>query len=970
MLLDKLISLDESESLEFKSYWYWNGLDNDTQKAWGELLKDFVSLINTKSKEETKYLIVGFDEKTKKKNKYNYDRKENKIENISDISSFKDTLVSRLKRNFRAKCSDIYVDLRTIPIENYFSIKKEISDGIEILIISFKKTPFVLELDKQLPAQTAYKQGCVFIRKLKQDNTPENAIANADDISLLLSGCKDSKELIIKEKEYTVSKLVDCFREVQSPKSVINKHNSKDNKYEHYILSGGIIQNPIHIIYFNKYTSQTKAVKFISGTDLINKKDQVFLITDNANRTGGEFNDNKLSKDFKSIGINVEIYTVEKFSLDKIYNDAFEVDILHDGEFSIDDFITPQTLNSDKNADLLISEWMELDNSPLMILKGLGGIGKTTVVKHYLDSLYKQKKGEVNIIFVSSHDLINVLSKNDEISDLYDFYKAFLDVENVTYILDKTVFELTIDHGNLIFVIDGIDEVLAKLGGKFDVNGLIHSIFDNYTDTLAKAKVIFTCREEFWSIGKYEEQIYSLTLSPFTRDLAEKYFKKKFDGNKNKISKALALSEQFALNKETNEYVPYILDMVKENLLIDEQSHSFPDTKHLIPELPNDFLIGKVCDREIIKLGHKSIDEQIELFIKIAIVYDGKVSCHILKKNEHVSSNDMEIYKAHPLLIYDLSSDNILFRYDFFADYFKMLYVYLILSKDTDLSELPEVDKTTISQVLSHGVSTIDLITKRVIDTNEFRKDLIDKLYLFVGLESQKNIDKKLSSSLFFFILCTLIDQNKEERTKLLTQIFTGSNKGVIENLNLINFYSTRSFKTTFDFSNMVLKDCLIENYEAFGECDFSSDTKFCNSDFIKPLFGNGHVNFCREHFEHSCNIADIEDKLTEIEEQSLAKEDNYEKSIKRCLNYFWSNGRFKVKTVDFINKKMNKDPDTLVKLIHLGIIEEAKLTTNAKRLEKSYLISKIYKNDLSKIMEQNSSNSSLDYIVKLVVAL
>ncbi|MDF4347338.1 hypothetical protein P3435_06330 [Vibrio parahaemolyticus] len=99
-----------------------------------------------------------------------------------------------------------------------------------------------------------------------------------------------------------------------------------------------------------------------------------------------------------------------------------------------------------------------------------------------------------------------------------------------------------------------------------------------------------------------------------------------------------------------------------------------------------------------------------------------------------------------------------------------------------------------------------------------------------------------------------------------------------------------------------------------------------------------------------------------------MAKEYNYEKSIKKCLNYFWSNGRFKVKTVDFINKRMNKDPDILLKLLQVGVIEETKVTTNAKRLEKSYLISKKYKNDLSKIMDQNSSNSSLDFIVKKVV--
>ncbi|EJG0493198.1 hypothetical protein DC905_RS23900, partial [Vibrio parahaemolyticus] len=527
---------------------------------------------------------------------------------------------------------------------------------------------------------------------------------------------------------------------------------------------------------------------------------------------------------------------------------------------------------------------------------------------------------------------------------------------------------LTIDHGNLIFVIDGIDEVLAKLGGKFDVNGLISSIFNNYTDTLAKAKVIFTCREEFWSIGEYEDQIYSLTLSPFTRELAEKYFEKKFEGNKNKISKALNLSEQFALNRETNEYVPYILDMVKENLLVDEQNLSFPKTALLIPELANDFLIGKVCDREIIKLGHKSIDEQVNLFIKIALTYDGKVPCHILMKNESVDVNDIEIYKAHPLLIYDSVSEYIIFRYDFFSDYFKMLYVFLVLSKKTDLSKLSTLDKITISQVLSIGVSAIDLIKKRIGDIDAFRNDLIDKLYLFVGLDSQDSTDRKLSSSIFFFILCTLENQTKDERTKLLKQVYSGASQGVIENLNLINFYSTRTFKSTFNFSDMVLKNCWIENHEAFGECDFSRDTKFYESTFIKPLFSNSCINFCRENFENDCNITDLEDKFSEIEELSLAKEYNYEKSIKKCLNYFWSNGRFKVKTVDFINKRMNKDPDILLKLLQVGVIEETKVTTNAKRLEKSYLISKKYKNDLSKIMDQNSSNSSLDFIVKKVV--
>lgn len=962
MLLKKLTTHNESESIEFKSYWYWSRDRAKIQKGWGELQKDLVALLNTKTQENFKYLIAGYDEKTKKCNDFNIDASGNEIEELKDPDSFLDEVISKLRRNFRAKFKDTYTDLKLLDLRKYIEFDIQEMSGKKLLIIKVSKAPFVLELTKVLPANEAYKAGNILIRKFKSNTTdPENVVANVGDIEDLMSTCKNSNEVSTSERKYTVSKLVECFKSVQSPKStVIDLNEDNLEKYEHYSLTGGVLDYPIHIIYYNKYTVQSKAVNAIEESGSISKKAKVYLVTDNKNKTGNSFNEAKIKKEFSEIDVDAQVYTIEQFSLKHIYENAFNEDILHDGDFSILDYITPKTTESDKDADVLISEWINIEDSPLMTIKGIGGIGKTTVVKHYLDQVYKRSK-EVNIIFISSHEVINTLSKNEEINDIYDFYKAFLSEEdsNIEF-LDKRIFELIIDHGNLIFVIDGIDEVLAKLGSKFDINRLISSIFSDYTSTLAKAKIIFTCREEFWSAGDFEEKIYSLTLSPFTKELATVYFNRKFDDNQTKVKKALKLAEQFALDKETNQYIPYVLDMVKENLL-EESYNDSPTSVYLVERLPNDYLIGKVCDREVIKLGHDNIDEQIKFFINLSVTHEGEMVIDNFVNSDEISQKQADIYKAHPLLKYD-NTRLISFRYDFFLDYFKTIYVYNELVSNVDFERLTDHDKKILIQVLSLGLPSVNNILERVPDIDEMASSIKEALYYYIDDEVNLPIDKKLSSAVLYFLFCIYPDKDKSGKMALINELYGTNN--VIKNLSLINFYSSKNLKVILDFSGYEIHGAHIENYPDFSKCSFNDQTLFKYSIMKKPLCCDTKVNFRRKHFSHSCDTNDIEHILEEIEDMELGEEQILEKGIKKCLACFWANGKFRVKTADFINRKMNKSHDVLIKLIDLNVIMETKKTTSEKRMEKSFEVAKAFRHDLSKIMEQNSSNAMLKSIL------
>ncbi len=966
MLLEKLLIHNESTSIEFKSYWYWNSDKKGIQKGWGELQKDLVALLNTKTQENFKYLIAGFDEKTKKYNDFNVDPLGKEIDGLQDPDNFLSDVISKLRRNFRAKFKDTYIDLNLLDIKKYIEFSIQEMGGSKLLIIKVSKAPFVLELTKVLPANEAYKEGNILIRKLRPNSSdPENVIANAGDIEELMSACKNSNDISTSERKYTVSKLVECFKSVQSPKSLVLDLNEKNlDKYEHYSLTGGVLDYPIHIIYFNKSTIQTKAVSSIFLSNSIDKKSKVYLVTDNRNRAGNNFNESKIRKDFLEINVDAQVYTIEKFSLKHIYDNAFNSEILHDGDFSISDYITPKTTGSDKDADVLISEWINIEDSPLMTIKGVGGIGKTTVVKHYLDQIYKRSK-EVNIIFISSHEIINTLSKNEEINDIYDFYKAFISEEDAELeFLDKRIFELTIDHGNLIFVIDGIDEVLAKLGSKFDINRLISSIFSDYTSTLAKAKVILTCREEFWVAGEFEEKIYSLSLSPFTKELATEYFERKFDQNQSKVKKALKLAEQFALDKETNQYIPYVLDMVKENLL-EESYEESPNSSYLVEKLPNDYLIGKVCDREVFKLGHQNIDEQVKFFINLSVKHEGEAVLDRLVKAEVITKEQEDIYKAHPLLSYD-GERLISFRYDFFLGYFKTIYVFNMLISDIDLDKLNVDDKRTLIQVLSLGLPSVNNILERIADIEKIVSSLKESLYCFIAGEQELlYIDKKLSSAILYFLFCIYPDKDKSKKVQLIDELY-GDN-GVIKNLSLINFYSSKYLKVILDFSGYEIHFAHIENYPDFSKCIFDEQSLFKNSVFKKPLSCEGKVNFRRSHFSSSCDTNDIDHTLEEMDDLELGEDQMLEKGIKKCLTYFWSNGKFKTKTADFINRKMSKSPDILSKLVTLDVIAETKKTTPAKRMEKSFEITKTYKGDLSKIMEQNSTNAMFKNILHAI---
>ena len=222
------------------------------------------------------------------------------------------------------------------------------------------------------------------------------------------------------------------------------------------------------------------------------------------------------------------------------------------------------SFNSFKND--FLNDWFKNDNSSILVIKGKGGIGKTTMAKYFANYLLKSNE-HTSKVFINSLDaksfLLNEFHNNRSIKiDLYQLYKATQKGENT---LSDLFFKKNLDAGNFFIIIDGIDELISKVKN-FDITEFLISI-KNYSSIINNAKIIITCRTYFWNLddsSKYN--IESLEIKPFTFKQTESFFNQSFNNDEKKVENALSLAKDFHKKEDklinNDNYHPYALDII------------------------------------------------------------------------------------------------------------------------------------------------------------------------------------------------------------------------------------------------------------------------------------------------------------------------------------------------------------------------------------------------------------------------
>lgn len=739
-----------------------------------------------------------------------------------------------------------------------------------------------------------------------------------------------------------------------------------------------------YFLYVHEGANQSKTLIYLTTNKYLKKDIPLIVLTE---KPSALKESDRRKDNLKAVFSTENVFFIDDFGRQFLYKEHIQSFTPFNLPVYVESLTETSLPGTPESALHQLKTWYASISAPLVVIKGYGGIGKTTLVKQFLDEVYSANP-DAGILFIDSHEIIGELEtitrSRHKINDIYDFYHAqSVNQTGDTERLSKDLLSLSVDNGSLVIVLDGIDEVIAKLGAKFDAVSFINSISTIYSTNLQRAKIIITCRDYFWDSLQNVGPVKKIDLQPFNRSMAEEFFRKSLD-TETQIARALTIADKFALRSQGHAdevYIPYVLDLI---VYLIKQKTEFGDEllgesnigTLLNPKIPNDFLVASVCLREITKLYSLSVESQIEFFVQLSVAKDGHVSVYDVKallgrlpcQAEPIIDDTVERLKGHPLLIH--ADNKLYFRYDFFNEYFKSLYVAkYFLARNLD----------SLSQDFSEVVANYLRFDGEFMRTVCEHLKIDDEVVLF-GIETVERLRENLSTleprsrykslracSAVFSLFLNLKRESGTgkfdmETCSALMKDFFGKGSE-IHGLSLINVGSNTAAKPIFDFRGQVLQDCYFERYDFFWECAIDSETRFFNSTFksLEPR-KDLRPNFYEHTFGEGCDTVGIAHLLTKEKEASTHYATEVRDDLIRLFRLFYMRGNFYPQKQEYIRSKFFTGtylPQLLKNRVVEEYIDPQKATLNQYRIASAF-------SPITKHIEQGGPCIELDRVVRL----
>lgn len=975
-LLKQLTLNQECGHLEFKREWYWNTNEkpsekSEIQKKWGEFIKDVLAIANgnTNSFQQTRFLIYGFDENT------------SSFHDCGITHSSYPKLLAHIKGKIESHISPriqkIKYHLISDNNSNYFIIEIEQHDQI-------------FNLEKPIQTKTiSFVKDTILCRKLNNDHKEDSiGIMNQEEFLKYIFLIDSTYKKIESSTKYKVKSIHETVLSYISTSNNLNieddypkKSNSLKNYYEIYKLKNKIHGTFEYFVFIDEDSSQQATLKEIKSIE--NFETEPFLLTNKPlNLKDPETRINNLKK---SSGWN-KVSFIDDFGTNFLYNKPLQPFIFDPFTSHNAHFIKSLAQISDLKEDeafKFLKTWYEKDDQPLIAITGEGGIGKTTLVKEFLNQTLTTFSNYV--LYLDSETVISNITAG-KISDIYDLYKTVTDESEEQF--DKQLFKLCIDNGTLLVVIDGLDEVVARLSSKFNLSEFITSIITNYSFNLTRAKIIITCRDSIWEnySNNDSEKITEIKLLPFTEQQTKEYFDKSFKTNKSLASKSISLVNGLKLTvNESHYYSPFILDtvrrLVKENPNTSDLFNiktELSDKYHL-NNSPTDFLIIKVLQREEKKNPYLTLDKQIDIFTEISntnksgIYKESLFEKLKIKIDQEFENKDFESLLSHQFLIE--KDKKIFFRYDFFKEFFSILQKSILInSKDvnflkclnsSNFANLGYLNSYTkqIAKKIKISKEDLDLYFADLLDI-DFKKNKLKDFNLHLELSELEH-----KSSLILCLYLTIVSEmNKLNNTIDMNEVienFYIRNES-IKNLYLINMniHGVKP-KLVFDFKSKNISNTKIKFFSNFIDCSFDEKTFFeedCSIYISEDIDKIKNLNLSSKNFDEKCDINDsLHNLLSIISQNNSDKASNNEQELSNFLKVFKKNGDFKPQKEEFIRSRKGH---LVKKMLALEVIIH---NPNAKINYKEFIINPLHHEQLFNYIDQSSPCKFAEEIIELM---
>lgn len=733
------------------------------------------------------------------------------------------------------------------------------------------------------------------------------------------------------------------------------------------------------ILFFRSRTSIEKALLDFWGEFESDFPSALVVVTPRAYRIDGKEIDRKKSIQdiLKSTPLNqknrsINVSYFDDFVWDYCLPDEFRADAPSRKKLS---HFVPQTLDQILGEGLrgehfgtkdYVSKLLTSTNdySPVQVVIGPAGIGKTTFCDEIASYINEQNKKRV--VLISATDFRDV-SNSAPIESVSDLYRVAMDHDLIDEmrLIESHNFEINLACGNLVLLIDGFDELESHLGDSLNFEKFMHSLSD-LEECFRKVLVVLTVRD--YDEGRFSGfgQVTISRLSGFTEDDTDKYLRSRLiDSALIKRAKSILDSfEDLSSGTTIPLYASLICDYLIDEGCIEkiETGLSIESAKYFFGNQSLDSLVKTIVGREIAKqsLGNIGPDDFFEILIEIIRSPQASISKSALLDYVSACGGDEKLvspqnFLRNPFLRWERNA--ISFRYDSLVCFFKARFLARRVL-DGNFSPLPSIE---FMAEFCRGDGALHDEICEILPPADFAES-DGALNWFNGLlkyglgdGGQKAPWRKAVSAFMYWALAG--ERGGSERSRRLCKYY---------GLDAWRGFSVFGKFFPVDFSDVCVLDGHIDNYTSLPLCKFADS---------KPVFFGTHVEFDekslpakldRSIFGDGCTFSDNLSKSFDAKDK--ADESSSEivvENLYKILKVGFRGNRFVWKSKDVYRNVTVVGRHSLVDYLnHLSASGPLSIQPSKNNSEFGYIVSDEWYHDARKLVEEKNLTKKMAGIV------
>ena len=554
-----------------------------------------------------------------------------------------------------------------------------------------------------------------------------------------------------------------------------------------------------------------------------------------------------------------------------------EQSISYDGE---DD----ATILADSARDHLVNLLQQPAITSAHLVIAPGGMGKTSLCIAVAAKLFNRNDLRSSAVLIQAESVKRYIAENgassariDTIYQLYELYARYLNFDQV---FDRNTFELAFLSGNLVVIIDGLDEFVSLFPDTFNLDTFLKSLA-NFHDELGSSAVLITTRNsqllertQLDALNIERHELFGFDSSACKAYLSRRF--RKYSDGEAIASKVFSKIDKVQMRDHEARVVPFFADVaatVAEEAIRDNDSAEFDITDGPTPYPSNndltDHIIHSVMRREEVRqeLDLSVVDvvqlivglvadyskrwPRAEMLERLTLLYDARGAALAAK------------IALNPLLLQ--TGDSLELRYGFLSSYFEVLQL------------LQGILGQSIEKEFIRSLGRLNTDSNEFKDLKRFfslrRDELIESsTKLVVGLNKQLEIANRAKSNdaeglrraiaSVLNLATHVCGGSTAHITELVLRIYQVQRSSPEEVVTLSGL-QVHGDLPAMDFSNLTIVNAKFSNYKNLlaGKFD-NSKFMYCTFDLCHdPL--NRSSSLKPQFLDKSCELGDLREYIT-----------------------------------------------------------------------------------------------------------